>query len=59
LSASVEESFEQLREKELSGIINKLSPELQNELNESTRSLVKKLVRVTARTCSKCSTEKE
>lgn len=59
LSASVEESFEQLREKELSGILNKLSPELQNELTESTRSLVKKLVRVTARTCSKCSTEKE
>ena len=60
LSASVEESFEQLREKELAEVINKLSPDLQNELNEATRSLVQKLVRVTARTCSKCSTsEKE
>jgi len=59
LSASVEQSFEQLREKELAGILNKLSPELQNELTESTRNLVQKLVRVTARTCSKCSTKEK
>ncbi len=60
LSASVEQSFEQLREKELAEVINKLSPDLQKELTGATRRLVQKLVRVTARTCSKCSTsEKE
>ncbi|MBU8932611.1 MAG: glutamyl-tRNA reductase [candidate division Zixibacteria bacterium] len=55
LSATVEESFEQLREQALTTVVDKLSPELQLELTEATRSLVRKLVRVTARTCSKCS----
>jgi len=54
LSDNIIESFDNLRQQELSGIMSKLSPELQEELNNATSNLVEKLLRVTTRTCSKC-----
>ncbi len=54
LSDSIIESFDSLRKQELEGIMSKLSPELQDELDTATTKLVDTLIRVTARTCSKC-----
>ncbi len=56
ISTTIDESFDSLRRQELAGVIDKLPPDLRAELEESSKSLVQKLLRVTARTCSKCST---
>jgi len=55
VSRSVRESFEAIRSEELDQVIGKLSPELRDEVTEASRTLIKRLVQMTAKTCSKCS----
>ena len=55
VSRSVRESFEAIRAEEFDQVIGKLPPELRDEVTEASRTLIKRLVQMTAKTCSKCS----
>ena len=42
-------TIESLREEELAAILDKLPPELQNELNQATRRIVNRVIQIARR----------
>jgi glutamyl-tRNA reductase len=55
VSTSVIASLEAIRQQELAGALDRLSPEDREKVDEATRRLMRRLIQLSAKTCSKCS----
>jgi glutamyl-tRNA reductase len=49
----LEDTFEEIRQKELSPVFNNLPPDLKDEINRATRSMINKLLQVKVRASAK------
>ncbi len=55
VSTSVMASVEHLRREELADVLSDLSPDQRQRVDEATRRLTRRLIQLSAKTCSKCS----